>query len=161
MGSNLGNMRFTEAMEFCMRLRSLLKPGDVVIAGLDLKKNPATILAAYNDKTGITKAFNINLLRRINRELNADFDLDQFEHYPNYDPETGACRSYLISKKAQAVNLNGERINFEKDEFIEMEISQKYTLKDINDLAEIASFKTESKFFDSRKWFVDVIWRAI
>lgn len=161
LGSNLGNMRCTEAMEFCMRMRSLLNPGDLVIVGLDLKKDPATILAAYNDKSGVTKAFNLNLLTRINRELRADFDLAQFEHYANYDPETGSCRSYLISKKAQFIDLDGELIHFVKDEFMEMEISQKYTLTDINDLAEIGSFKTEAWFFDSRKWFVDVMWKAI
>lgn len=161
LGSNLGNMRCTEAMEFCMRMRSLLNPGDLVILGLDLKKDPATILAAYNDKSGVTKAFNLNLLTRINRELHADFDPAQFEHYANYDPETGSCRSYLISKKAQFVDLNGELIHFAKDEFMEMEISQKYTLNDINDLAEIGSFKTEAWYFDSRKWFVDVIWKTL
>jgi len=66
-----------------MRMRSLLNPGDLVRVGLDLKKDPATILAAYNDKSGVTKAFSLNLLTRINRELRADFDLAQFEHYAN------------------------------------------------------------------------------
>ena len=73
----------------------------MVLMGFDLKKNPKTVLAAYNDKEGITKRFNLNLLERINRELNADFDLSKFEHYPTYDPETGACKSYLVSLEDQ------------------------------------------------------------
>ena len=98
LGSNIGNMHVDEAEGFCRELRNHLSPGDMMLIGFDLKKNPKTVLAAYNDKGGITKRFNLNLLERIaNRELNADFDIDKFDHYPTYDPETGACKSYLIS----------------------------------------------------------------
>jgi len=161
LGSNLGNMPLREAMEFCRRMRTLLRPGDLIIAGIDLKKNPATILAAYNDRSGITKAFNLNLLSRINRELDANFNLTEFEHYPTYDPKTGSCISYLMSKKDQNITVNGKNIYFTKDEYIEMEISQKYSIEDIESLAASASFRTNEMFFDSRKWFVDVIWTVV
>lgn len=160
LGSNIGNMPISEAEDFCGRLRSHLSTGDMLLIGIDLKKNPKTILAAYNDKQGITKRFNLNLLERINRELHADFDLSKFEHYPVYDPETGACKSYLISTADQQVKIGKENIYFSKDEYIYMEISQKYTVMQTNQLAENAGFKAENIFFDSQKWFIDAIWVA-
>ncbi|MDP9076858.1 MAG: L-histidine N(alpha)-methyltransferase [Bacteroidota bacterium] len=161
LGSNVGNMPVDEAAQFCADVRSHLSPGDMLLIGVDLKKNPATVLAAYNDKEGITRRFNLNLLERINRELNADFNIDKFEHYPTYDPETGACKSYLVSLIEQDVNINGmETIHFEKDEYIFMEISQKFTVQQINDMATKASFKPVNHFFDSKHWFTDAIWVA-
>uniref|UniRef100_UPI002628B313 L-histidine N(alpha)-methyltransferase n=1 Tax=uncultured Mucilaginibacter sp. TaxID=797541 RepID=UPI002628B313 len=129
MGSNIGNMPVKEAQQFCHALRHQLSPNDLLIIGFDLKKNPKTILAAYNDAAGITKNFNLNLLKRINRELEADFDLKQFEHYPTYDPVTGACKSYLVSLKKQQVKLGEHLIGFEENELIDMEVSQKYHLQ--------------------------------
>jgi L-histidine N-alpha-methyltransferase len=161
LGSNIGNMPVEDAQNFCKELRNHLSPGDMVLIGIDLKKNPTTVLAAYNDKGGITKQFNLNLLERINRDLLADFDLDQFEHYPTYDPETGSCKSYLISLKDQDVQLNGmETIHFEKDEYIFMEISQKFTVEQTDEMAAAAGFKPVSHFFDSKHWFIDAVWVA-
>lgn len=160
LGSNIGNMPVNEAEGFCRELRSHLSQDDMLLIGVDLKKNPKTVLAAYNDKQGITKRFNLNLLERINRELHADFDLSKFEHYPVYDPETGACKSYLISIVDQQVKIGKENIHFQKDEYIYMEISQKYTVMQSNQLAENAGFKAENIFFDSKKWFIDAIWVA-
>jgi dimethylhistidine N-methyltransferase len=161
LGSNVGNMPVDVAAQFCANVRNHLSPGDMMLIGVDLKKNPKTVLAAYNDKEGITKRFNLNLLERINRELNADFDINQFEHYPTYDPETGACKSYLVSLVDQDVRINGmETIHFEKDEYIFMEISQKFTVQQINDMAVKASFRPVDHFFDSNKWFTDAIWVA-
>lgn len=161
LGSNIGNMPVTEAENFCRELRSHLSQDDMLLIGVDLKKDPKTILAAYNDKGGITRRFNLNLLERINRELNADFDLSKFEHYPVYDPETGSCKSYLISKEDQQVKINNkESIHFAKDEYIYMEISQKYTVMQTNQMAKNTGFKAEKIFFDSKKWFIDAIWVA-
>ncbi|WP_428327854.1 L-histidine N(alpha)-methyltransferase [Mucilaginibacter sp.] len=161
LGSNIGNMPVDVAEQFSMDLRNHLSPGDMVLIGVDLKKNPQTVLAAYNDKEGITKRFNLNLLERMNRELNADFDVTEFEHYPTYDPETGACKSYLISLKDQDVNINGmETIHFEKDEYIFMEISQKFTIQQIDQMAAKAAFKPVEHFFDNKHWFTDAIWVA-
>ncbi|MDB5030788.1 L-histidine N(alpha)-methyltransferase [Mucilaginibacter sp.] len=161
LGSNIGNMPVKEATEFCKGLREHLNPGDMVLIGFDLKKSPKTILAAYNDKGGITKRFNLNLLERINRELNADFDLTQFDHYAMYDPESGACKSYLISLKDQVVNIGGkENVRFIKDEYIYMEISQKFTIMQTDQMAANTDFHPVDRFFDNKKWFVDVIWMA-
>jgi len=161
LGSNIGNMPVNEALDFCREIRGHLSPGDRMLIGIDLKKDPKTILAAYNDKGGITKKFNLNLLARINRELNANFDLTQFEHYPTYDPETGACKSYLISTIDQVVNINGrEHIHFLKDEYIYMEISQKFTVAQTDQMATCAGFKTANHFFDSKNWFLDAVWVA-
>lgn len=161
LGSNVGNMPVKNAGEFCAELRSHLEVNDMALIGVDLKKNPKTILAAYNDKEGITKRFNLNLLERINRELHANFDVSQFDHYPTYDPETGSCKSYLVSLKDQAVNVNGgEPIHFQMNEHVFMEISQKYTVEQTDELARTAGFKTDGHFYDKKRWFLDVIWIA-
>jgi L-histidine N-alpha-methyltransferase len=161
LGSNVGNMPVSAAEKFCRELRNHLSQGDMALIGIDLKKNPKTILAAYNDQGGITKKFNLNLLDRINRELNANFDLSQFDHYPTYDPETGSCKSYLVSLSDQTVKINGgEPIHFLKNEHIFMEISQKYTVAQADQLAKVAGFKTDGHFYDKKHWFLDVIWIA-
>lgn len=161
LGSNIGNMPVPEAIEFCRELRNNLAEGDMVLIGMDLKKDPKVVLAAYNDKDGITKRFNLNLLERINRELHANFDLTKFDHYPTYDPETGACKSYLISLEDQHVKIGGkETIHFMKDEYIYMEISQKFTIMQTDQIAINTRFVPLTQFFDGKKWFVDVIWIA-
>jgi len=160
LGSNIGNMPVNNAEDFCRELRNNLSPGDKLLIGVDLKKNPKTVLAAYNDKEGITKRFNLNLLERINRELHGDFNLSKFEHYPTYDPESGACKSYLISTEDQRVKIGKENIHFAKDEYIYMEISQKFTVMQTNQMAANAGFTPVNIFFDSKKWFIDAVWVA-
>jgi L-histidine N-alpha-methyltransferase len=160
LGSNVGNMPVEVAQGFCRELRNNLSEGDMLLIGVDLKKNPATILAAYNDSEGITKRFNLNLLERINRELGGDFNTRQFDHYAMYDPETGSCKSYLISLADQKVKIGEQTISFLKDEYTYMEISQKYAVEQINEVADKAGFKPLNQFFDSKKWFVDAIWTA-
>jgi len=160
LGSNIGNMESAEAEGFCRELRNHLSDGDMLLIGFDLKKNPATILAAYNDKEGITKRFNLNLLERINRELGGNFDTEIFAHYPTYDPESGACKSYLVSLEDQDVTIGDETISFAKDEYIFMEISQKFTVEQTNTIATTALFKPVYHFFDGEKWFLDAIWLA-
>lgn len=157
LGSNIGNMPVSDAQAFCVGIRKHLSDGDMMLMGVDLKKNPNIIRAAYDDKGGITKAFNLNLLTRINRELGADFDQEQFDHYCSYDPETGACKSYLISLNEQVVNLHGKSIRFEKDEYIWMEISQKYTIEEVDEMAIQAGFTPAGHIFDSKHWFVDAV----
>jgi len=158
LGSNIGNMTTTAAKEFCKELRSYLSRGDIAIIGFDLKKNPHTILAAYNDSAGFTRDFNLNLLTRINRELQADFILEKFRHYPHYDPRSGACKSYLISVEEQVVRIGNEKIHFAMNEYISMEISQKYTFRKIEELALYCGFSPHHNFFDDKKWFVDTAW---
>jgi dimethylhistidine N-methyltransferase len=161
MGSTIGNMLPPDALAFCRELRNRLNAGDMVLIGYDLKKNPQTILAAYNDAAGVTKKFNINLLKRINRELGANFNTAKFIHYPTYDPQTGACKSFLVSTAKQEVNIGEVTISFEKDEPVYMEISQKYSVKEIEEMAMGAGFKPVHYYFDSKKGFTDVLWQCV
>ncbi|NEU07965.1 L-histidine N(alpha)-methyltransferase [Flavihumibacter sp. R14] len=160
LGSNIGNMFPDDALKFCIRLRESLAPGDLLLVGFDLKKDPNTVLAAYNDKQGYTKEFNLNLLTRINRELDGDFDVSAFQHYPTYNPESGACESYLVSSRKQQVHIDGQMINFEATETIHMEISQKYTPAEADQLAKDAGFVPLESYVDSKGWFLDTIWQC-
>ncbi|HEY0898819.1 MAG TPA: L-histidine N(alpha)-methyltransferase [Sphingobacteriaceae bacterium] len=161
LGANIGNMPPPEAEQFCRKLHSLLQKGDLVLMGFDLQKNPWVIFNAYNDHGGITREFNLNLLRRINTELGADFDLDHFEHYENYDPETGACKSYIISLKEQVVHIDKKPIKFKENEYVFTETSQKYRLDETDELAVKTGFKPLDHLFDSKKWFTDVLWEVV
>lgn len=161
MGATIGNMVPDEALSFCEALHNRMAPGDMALIGFDLKKNPQTILAAYNDEQGITRRFNLNLLKRMNRELGADFNTSKFMHYPVYDPQTGACKSFLISMARQEVHVGEVTIQFEKDEPIFMEISQKYDIRQIDEMAEVAGFKTVQYYYDSSRCFTDVLWQCV
>lgn len=163
LGSSIGNMTPKESISFLSIVKTQMKTGDMLLVGCDLKKHPQIILNAYNDSQGWTKAFNLNLLERINRELSADFKIDQFDHYPTYDPDTGLCKSYLVSLKKQEVTLPGlgTSISFEKDETILMEKSQKYTLHQLKETAAASGFQPIQQFTDSGNQFVDVLWKAL
>lgn len=158
LGSNIGNMDMNDAKCFCQEVRNLLRPGDLFLIGFDLRKNPQTILNAYNDRQGITREFNLNLLQRINNELDANFEVDQFIHYPTYDPHTGACKSYLVSSVKQTVRIGDTSISFKEGEWIYTEISQKYSLNDIKSLAVDSGFAVLENLKDKKHWFVDSIW---
>jgi uncharacterized SAM-dependent methyltransferase len=134
----------------------------LVLIGFDLKKTLDVMIGAYNDKAGVTRDFNLNLLRRINRELGGDFDLEKFEHFSTYDVFSGAIESYLISLGRQSVFVEsvGQRFEFRPFEPIHTEYSYKYLESDIDDLARDTGFNTELKLFDSEKWFVDAVWRV-
>ncbi len=160
LGSNIGNIPFENSIAFCKNLRESLAPGDLLLIGFDLQKDPETILDAYNDRGGYTRQFNLNLLHRINRELSGNFDISQFKHYPTYDPGTGACKSYLISLKDQQVEVADFSFKFCMYEPVFMEISQKYTLPQTNEIALASGFKPVQHFFDSRNWFVDALWEC-
>lgn len=161
MGANIGNMPASDAITFCKKLRALLNKEDLLLIGFDLKKHPKIIRQAYHDANGYTRDFNLNLLKRINKELGANFNIDAFEHYPSYDPATGSCKSYLISLKKQNVTIANNIINFDEHEYISMEISQKYNLQETENMAKQTGFKPVKHFFDKKKWFVDSIWECI
>lgn len=160
LGANIGNFKFNEMPKFCQKLRQQLSLNDLVFIGFDLKKNPKKILAAYDDASGFTRQFNLNLLTRINNELGGNFDLNNFEHYAMYDPDNGACKSYLVSLKDQTAMIEEEKICFEEGETIFMEISQKYTVKEIDEIAVQQGFTPVAHFFDSNHYFADVVWRC-
>jgi dimethylhistidine N-methyltransferase len=158
LGSNIGNFSPEEAERFLLALNQNLKSGDVLLIGVDLKKAPKQILAAYNDRLGVTKAFNLNLLRRINAELDGDFDLMQFDHYPTYDPISGACKSYLISLAEQEVHIGEESFRFYRNEPIWTELSQKYSEQEVAELAVHSGFRPVANFYDCRHDFIDAMW---
>lgn len=141
------------------RLNAMMQRGDVLMTGFDLKKDPRIILSAYNDREGWTARFNLNLLKRINRELGGNFVLENFSHYPSYDPQTGACKSHLVSEKLQEVNISGSNIVFRKGEPVFIEISQKYDEETISKIAREVGFVQKSIFKDRNKYFADVIWQ--
>lgn len=160
LGSNLGNFGQQGSVDFLRVVRGAMAPGDALLIGLDLKKDPAVILAAYNDAAGHTRAFNLNLLERINRELGGNFDLGEFDHRPEYDPQSGAARSYLSSRKRQSVFIEAldRSFDFRAGERIFMEVSQKFDKQMIEDLCAEAGFVRDTAFYDSRNWFTDQVW---
>ncbi|MDC6361398.1 MULTISPECIES: L-histidine N(alpha)-methyltransferase [Flavobacteriaceae] len=161
LGSNIGNLLHPQAVEFLGNLRSSINHGDLIFMGFDQKKNPQTILDAYNDKTGITEAFNKNILARINKEMGGNFELDNFLHWEVYDPETGTAKSYLVSKKAQTVTIEslGLEIRLREWETIHTEISQKYDDAIVEWLAKQVNLKMVTQFSDDRQWYKDHVFK--
>ncbi len=160
LGSNIGNFRGDHAIPFLRHLAAEMTSHDKLLIGFDLKKDPEIILRAYNDRQGITRDFNLNLLVRINEELDADFDLSKFKHYPTYNPQTGETISYLVSLETHQVKIKAlnQTFNFDEWEPVFMEVSQKYSLKDIERLAINSGFRVEMNFFDTRNYFADSLW---
>lgn len=162
LGSNIGNFPQELALSFLGSVAQNLNPKDMMMIGVDLKKDPAVILKAYNDKQGVTSDFNLNLLARINRELDADFDLSCFKHYPTYNPLTGECVSYLISQKDQKVHVRALdlQVQFKRWEPMKMEISRKFDLEDIHELAEGSGFNVVETLYDKDKLFAESVWEV-
>lgn len=161
MGGNIGNFEIEDAQSFVNQIANKLRTGDRIIIGFDMKKDPELILSAYNDKEGITRQFNMNILKRLNGELDADFDLGQFKHYPSYDPQTGTTKSFLISKKQHTVHLKAidTTINFKAWENIHVEVSQKFDEDMIENLTTKAGLTVEKYFYDEKNYFADVVMR--
>lgn len=161
LGGNIGNFTHQEAINFLHSVGRYMSTKDRLLIGFDLKKNPDLILNAYNDKQGVTKAFNLNLLERINRELGGNFNTNNFEHYPVYDPYTGEARSYLISLCQQKVNIDAlnKTFYFDRWEPLFMEKSQKFSLNDIINLASEAGFDVEGNFFDDKHYYTNSLWQ--
>ncbi|MEJ2636249.1 MAG: L-histidine N(alpha)-methyltransferase [Calditrichia bacterium] len=162
LGSNLGNFNRPQSRVFLRNLWNTLNDGDYVITGFDLKKDIDMMLKAYNDSRGVTAEFNLNLLNRINRELGGNFDLSKFRHYSSYDVFSGAMESYLVSLQKQNVFISkiGHSFSFEAWEPIHTEYSYKYLESDIEELAEATGFVIEKQLYDSRRYFVDSVWRV-
>lgn len=160
LGSNIGNFSDDETKLFLSQLSAFARKGDQVMIGFDLKKSPDIILKAYDDPHGHTGRFNLNHLIRLNRELGADFDINNFQHYTDYDPQTGAVKSFLVSKKDQLVHVESleKSFHFKQWETIYMELSRKFDLEIIESLAENHGFRVEKHFTDSRNYFVDSLW---
>ena len=159
LGSNIGNLMHHEAIDFLKHLCAAMSPEDMLFIGFDQKKHPQTIQNAYNDKTGVTEAFNKNILVRINSEFNANFDTDAFMHWETYNPETGTAKSYLVSQKEQEVEI-GElelKIHFDAWETIHTEISQKYDDAIVEWLADQSGLKVSGSFTDDKSYYKNYI----
>lgn len=163
LGSNIGNFSRDKALDFFRELRGVMNDDDRLFIGFDMQKDPRVIVAAYDDKQGVTAAFNLNLLTRINRELGADFDINKFSHYAQYRPVECAARSFLISSEKQTVNIEGLNRSFEFEQWepIFMEISQKYTRSMIEGLSTDGGFEIEADFFDEENFYTDSLWRPV
>lgn len=163
LGSNIGNFLRDNAVAFFRSLRAVMNENDRLFVGFDMQKDPRTIVAAYDDKRGVTAAFNLNLLTRINRELGGDFDLDKFSHYAQYRPMECAARSFLISREKQTVTIKAlnRSFDFEQWEAIFMEISQKYTHAMIDELAGDGGFEIASEFYNAEDFYIDSLWRPV
>ncbi len=159
LGSNIGNFTEELAFNFLGKVYDAMKRDDLLLIGFDLKKDPAIIRAAYNDSKGVTREFNLNLLRRINTELKAGIDVDKFIHYPVYNPMTGTAKSYLVSTEDQEFEINGTKISLEAWEAIHTEVSQKFSLNDITRMAIQTGFTELENYFDKRRYFVDAVWK--
>lgn len=159
LGANIGNFRYKEAENFIGRIHSCINQDDMLLMGVDLRKNPEVIRQAYDDPHGITASFNMNLLKRMNRELGADFNLENFSHYAFYEPIDGEMLSYLVSNRDQVVHFDSQEwsVEFNKDEFIHTEVSRKYSISELEMIAEGQHFKVEKHFFDERQYFVDTL----
>jgi L-histidine Nalpha-methyltransferase len=161
LGSNIGNLNYEQSLDFFKQLFNSINSGDFVLTGFDRVKDPEIILRAYNDQNGITAKFNLNLLNRINRELDADFNLDAFYHQPEYDNKIQAAVSFLVSKNDQTVHLKklNRFVKFRSKERIHTEISRKFTQDDIGELAYKSGFRLIKNYHSEKNEFTDSLWQ--
>lgn len=152
-GSSIGNLEPDEAVAFLKNTTNLLAPGDGLLIGVDLKKDRAILEPAYDDAQGISAAFALNLLTRINRELGADFDPSCFEYRAIYNETAGRIEMYIVSLKQQTVNLNGLKILFQSGETWRTEYSYKYTVDEFQALAKLAGFHAKRVWTDPEQLF--------
>jgi L-histidine N-alpha-methyltransferase len=155
LGSNISNFPSADAIRFLSAMRSVLQKGDALLLGADLKKDPATLEAAYNDALGVTSAFNLNVLARINRELGGNFDLRSFKHHAFYNEDKGRIEIYIQSLKDQRVRIDKLEIevDFAEGELIHTEHSHKYDEAAIDRLANATGFVRTKTWVDSQGRF--------
>jgi dimethylhistidine N-methyltransferase len=152
-GSTLGNFEPHDARAFLRRVRTLGGPGGLLLLGVDLRKDPLVLHAAYNDAEGVTAAFNLHLLERMNAELGANFRLESFRHYAIYEPVAGRIAMYLVSLKSQDVEIGEARFHFERGEPIRTEYSYKYTRPQLAAMAAEAGFAVQKVWTDRKELF--------
>jgi dimethylhistidine N-methyltransferase len=152
-GSTIGNFTVAEARQFLRHACRLVMPGGAMLVGVDLKKAQPILHAAYNDAQGVTAAFNLNLLARINRELGANFDLAAFGHRAFYNDGAGRIEMHLVSLRDQHVMLGGHAFRFRVDETIHTENSYKYSVAEFQELARGAGFDAEHCWVDPQRLF--------
>lgn len=152
-GSTIGNFDHAQAKALLRTIAGMAGPGGALLIGVDLKKDEEILLRAYDDAAGVTAAFNLNIIERINRELGGDFDLSQFRHLALYNREQGRIEIYLESLKDQTVHIQGRDFRFREGETIHTENSYKYHVEEFSALAAAAGFETEKTWVDGGNLF--------
>ncbi len=152
-GSTVGNFEPSEALEFLRRIANVCRGGGGLLIGVDLKKDPQVLEAAYNDGAGVTAEFNLNLLNRINRELGADFDLNQWRHEAIYNSAAGRIEMHLVSGMDQLVRLNEQKFHFQQGDRIITEFSYKYSPDEFATLAAKVGFEFIRMWTDDKRLF--------
>ena len=162
LGSTIGNFDGTAGTEFLCRLREILREGDSLLLGTDVEKPVATLVAAYDDPLGVTAAFNRNLLARINRELDADFDLEKFEHLAIFNEQTRSMEMHLRARMDQTVTVAKAGLTFgiARGETIWTETSHKYSQSELRDIAQRTGFRRQRQWIDHEWAFADNLWVA-
>ncbi|MEM6645874.1 MAG: L-histidine N(alpha)-methyltransferase [Bacteroidota bacterium] len=160
-GSTIGNFTPTEAEAFLKGAARLVGPGGLLLMGVDLKKEKPVLDLAYDDPEGVTAAFNLNILTRLNRELDADFDLDAFAHRAFYNEDAGRVEMHLVSLADQRVTIGAVEVAFAQGETIHTENSYKYALHEAADLAARAGFGVEQVWTDANDWFSVQLLRVV
>ncbi|MEO6421897.1 MAG: L-histidine N(alpha)-methyltransferase, partial [Candidatus Nitrotoga sp.] len=152
-GSTIGNYTPEEAQHLLLKAAKLIGPNGSMLIGVDCKKDPAVFNAAYNDKAGLTKAFNLNLLARMERELGAEIEPDGFTHYAFYNPVAGRVEMHLVSRFDQTIRISGEEFWIGAGETIHTENSYKYRPNEFKDLAKNAGWNSEMFWTGANKLF--------
>ncbi|MGB2627648.1 MAG: L-histidine N(alpha)-methyltransferase [Candidatus Acidiferrum sp.] len=162
LGSTIGNFDGTAGVKFLSRLREILREGDSLLLGTDLRKPIATLTAAYDDPLGVTAAFNRNLLVRINRELDADFDIEQFEHLAIFDDQNYNMEMHLRARTDQTVTIARAGLSFRilRGETIWTETSHKYSQSELVEIAQRTGFRWQGQWIDEEWAFADNLWIA-
>ena len=152
-GSTISGFDPIPAKQFLEHIAGVCGPDGALLIGVDLKKDAASLHHAYNDSLGVTSTFNLNLLERINSELDGDFETDRFQHYAFYNPGEGRIEMHLVSRREQTVHLDGTAIHFARGESIWTESSYKYNLDEFRQMAATAGLRVEHVWTDERQWF--------
>jgi L-histidine Nalpha-methyltransferase len=157
LGSTIGNFDRDAGVNFLREVRHILKPGDSMLLGTDLEKSTAQLIAAYDDSLGVTAAFNLNILARINRELGADFDLKRFEHVARINREARRVEMHLRSRGRQTVSVPEAEllVEFQDGETIWTESSHKYSVEEVFEIAQAAGFVCEWQWIDEEWPFAE------
>jgi L-histidine Nalpha-methyltransferase len=157
LGSTIGNFDYPAGVDFLKGVRRILNPGDALLLGTDMVKPIPQLVQAYDDPLGVTAAFNLNLLARINRELDADFELREFAHEARFNPKTSSVEMHLRSKKAQTITISGAgmTVRFRENETIWTESSHKYSHHEILQLAMASGFHCQAQWVDSEWEFAE------
>jgi L-histidine N-alpha-methyltransferase len=155
LGSSIGNFDWNDATGMLRKVHEQLIPGDALLLGTDMVKSPEILVPAYDDAQGVTSEFDKNILVRLNRELDGDFDLPLFRHVAEWNPMRSRMEIYLESLRAQVVTLRmaGMKVKFDVGERIHTENSYKYTLQMVQSMLCVSGFNLERSWFDRREWF--------